>query len=123
MSSRWPLTMALASLESEVWSTTPFAIIGTTAPAGNGLVRFEMRSAAATGVKLLPPDEFRPGRAIDRMLAPWGVGPVGRAPIDWDGAMCFAALPDGRSFQEAETQTLARFAQRLAERSRADEPE
>ena len=115
--------MALAAIESEVWSTTPFALVGTTAPAGNGLVRFEMRSRAATSVNLLHPDEFLPGRAVDRMVSPWGVGPMGRVPIDWDGAMCFAALPDGRPFQEADTHMLARLAQQVAERSRADEPD
>src|SRR6185295_18272629 len=103
MSSRWPLTMALAAIEAEIWSTTPFLLVGTTAPAENGLVRFEMRSRAATGVNQLHPDEFQPGRAVDRMLAAWGAGPIGRAPIGWDGAMCFAALPDARPFTQAET--------------------
>ena len=80
--------MALASIEAEIWSSTPFILVGTTAPAENGLIRFEMRSRAATAANLLHPDEFQPGRAVDRMLSAWNAGPIGRAPIGWDGAMC-----------------------------------
>jgi len=48
MSARWPLTTALASLETEIWSTIQFAAVGTMAPADDGLVRFELRTPAAT---------------------------------------------------------------------------
>src|SRR5262245_37402154 len=121
MSSRWPLTMALASIEAEIWATTPFVLFGATAPAENGLVRFEMRSRAAAAVNLLHPDEFQPGRAVDRMLSAWNAGPIGRAPIGWDGAMCIAALPDERRLQEAEMRRLAQLAQEIDARSRAGE--
>src|SRR5262245_2183231 len=123
MSSRWPLTMALASVEAEIWATTPFVLFGSTAPAENGLVRFEMRSRAATAVNLLHPDEFQPGRIVDRMLSAWNAGPIGRAPIGWDGAMCFAALPEGRRLQEGEMRRLAQIAQEIDARSRSVESE
>src|SRR5262245_749103 len=123
MSSRWPLTMALASIEAEIWATTPFVLVGTTAPAENGLVRFEMRSRAATAVNLLHPDEFQPGRTVDRMLAPWNAGPIGRAPIGWDGTMCFAALPDAQPLRDADLQCLAQLAQQIDARSRDGEPD
>ena len=115
--------MALASIEAEIWSSTPFILVGTTAPAENGLIRFEMRSRAATAANLLHPDEFQPGRAVDRMLSAWNAGPIGRAPIGWDGAMCFAALPDARPLQEADTHRLTQLAQEIDARSRAGEAE
>src|SRR2546426_534984 len=121
MPSGWPLTMALASLEEEVWSTTPFAVVGTTAPADNGLVRFELRTPAVTSVNLLHPDQFQPGRAVDRMLSAWHAGPLRRVPIGEDGAMCFAALSESRPFQDAETRALTHLAQQIAARSRNGE--
>jgi len=113
--------MALASIEAEIWSTTPFAVVGTTAPADNGLVRFELRTPAVTSVNLLHPDEFQPGRAVDRILSAWSAGPLLRAPIDGHGAMCFAALPESQPFQDAETQALAHLAQQIAARSQDGE--
>jgi transcriptional regulator with GAF, ATPase, and Fis domain len=114
--------MALASIESEIWSTTPFAVFGTTAPADNGLVRFELRTPAVTSVNLLHPDEFQPGRAVDRMLSPWRVGPLARAPIGEEGVVCFAALPESRPFQDVETSALAHVTHQIAARLRHDEP-
>jgi transcriptional regulator with GAF, ATPase, and Fis domain len=118
----WPLTMALASLENEIWTATPFAVVGTMSPEENGRVRFELRTRVATSVNRLPPDELLPGRAVDRMLSPWRVGPLARAPIHGAGATCFAALPDARPLDEAETQVLARLGERIAELSQQAEP-
>jgi len=115
--------MALASLEDEIWSTTPFAVVGTMSPAEDGLVRVELRTRVATSVNRLAADEFLPGRAIDRMLSPWDVGPLARAPIDGTDAACFAALPAARAFQDAETQALVQLARRVAALSRAPEPD
>jgi transcriptional regulator with GAF, ATPase, and Fis domain len=122
MPAGWPLTMALASLEDEIWSATPFAVVGTMSPAEHGLVRFELRTRVATSVNRLAPDEFLPGHAVDRMLSSLRVGPLSRAPIDGADATCFAALPDSRPFQDAETQALAHLGQRIAALSGEPEP-
>ena len=44
MSARWPLTLALASLEDEIWSTTPFAAVGLMVPAEHDVVSFEFHT-------------------------------------------------------------------------------
>ena len=49
----WSLTTALAAVEPDVWSTTPFAAIGTVRPLDDGRVRFEMRTPLAAAVSVV----------------------------------------------------------------------
>src|SRR5439155_9795788 len=121
MSARWPLTLALASLEDEIWSTTPFAAVGLMVPSADDVVSFEFHTPVVSSVNRLHANEFQPGGAVDRSLAPWAVGALVRAPID-GGAMCFAALPDSRPFQDAETRALTRLTDQIAARSQEGEP-
>src|SRR5262245_8038347 len=123
MSSRWPLTLALASIEPEIWSTTPFAAVGTIAPVDGGLLRFERHSPAVTAANALHPDDFQPGRAVDRTLAAWQLGPLMRVPIEGTGATLFAALPASRQPQDEDTTTLSRLSQQIASRLQAGESE
>jgi transcriptional regulator with GAF, ATPase, and Fis domain len=116
MSSRWPLTLALASIEAEIWSTSPFIVFGTVAPADGGLLRFELRTPAVTAVNALRPDEFEPGRSVDQILSAWQAGPMIRVPIDGTDAACFAALPESREPRGEDTQTLERLSRQLAAR-------
>jgi transcriptional regulator with GAF, ATPase, and Fis domain len=116
MSSRWPLTLALASVEAEIWSTTPFRVFGTIAPVENSLLRLEFRTRSVTAVNVVHPDEFQPGRSVDNRLSAWQAGPLIRMPIDGTDVTCFAALPDSRTPQEEDIRTLARFAQLIASR-------
>jgi len=46
-----------------------------------------------------------------------------RAPIDEDGATCFAAVPQPRPFDEADTRALENSARRIAALSQQPEPE
>src|SRR4051812_22656943 len=121
MSSRWPLTLALAGIESQIWSTTPFIVFGTIAPADGGLLRFEQRTPAVTAVNTVHPDEFEPDRSVDRLLSSWQAGPMIRVPIQGTDASCFAALPAASESNAAHTQSLERLARQLAARWQAGE--
>jgi len=116
MPSRWPLTLALASVEAEIWSTTPFRVFGTIAPVENGLLRLELRAPAVTSANVLHPDDFQPGRAVDERLSAWQAGPLVRVPIDGTDATFFAALPEGRQPQDGDRETLARLSKLIAAR-------
>src|SRR5262249_42501069 len=123
MSSRWPLTMALASVEAEVWSTTPFQVFGTIAPVEDGLLRLELRSPAVTAANTLHPDEFQPGRSVANRLGAWQAGPLIRVPIDGTDATCCAALAAECRPQDADVETLARLSNQIAARMQAGELE
>src|SRR5439155_25172709 len=117
MPARWPLTLALASLEDEIWSTTPFAAVGLMVPAEHDVVSFEFHTPLITSSNRVHRHEFEPGGAIDRNLAPWTLGPLARAPIGGSDAMCFAALPESRPFEDADMRSLTWLAAEIAARS------
>src|SRR5262245_25498494 len=114
MSSRWPLTLALASIEVEIWSTTPFRVVGTLAPVEEGRLRFELRTTAVTAVNALHPDEFQPGRSVANRLSAWQAGALLRVPIDGTDATCVAALPEGRQPEDADLAALARISNQIS---------
>src|SRR5437773_914113 len=62
MSARWPLTLALASLEDEIWSTTPFAAVGLMVPSADDVVSFEFHPPVVSSAH--PRWRARPARRI-----------------------------------------------------------
>src|SRR6516165_10303270 len=71
----WPLTVALSSIEAELWSTTRFSAAGFIEPQDDDRVRFEVHTVAATGAAVLHRDQLQPG-ATARLRELWQLGPV-----------------------------------------------
>jgi transcriptional regulator with GAF, ATPase, and Fis domain len=140
----WSLTTALAAVEPDIWSTTPFAAVGFVVPAENGLVRFEMRTAQVATANLLRhsnlPRTFRVlsesqgvapslldsdlDGAIGCALPSARLGSVIGSPLGSGrpSAIMWAALADDRPIEEGEIRALARFAIRVDALAAAGEP-
>src|SRR5262245_24999230 len=52
------LSRALASVEAEIYATTPFAVLGLVSPLADGRVAFGMRSRLAVTRSVLRPEEL-----------------------------------------------------------------
>lgn len=108
--SEWSLTSALAVVEPEIWSTTPFVAAGLVRPVENGPLRSDFRARTAANANVLAADQFPrpfarcrrrtavvtplrpdldPARGIDSMLAAFEVEALVVVPLqsDGDGAM------------------------------------
>src|SRR5262245_28209295 len=141
----WSLTTALAAVEPDVWSTTPFAAIGAVRALDDGRVRFEMRTRLAAAANVvnredLPPalqpthadgvsvaqlsDGRDPERAGDRLTAAFGLDSMVRVPVGTAAApvSVFAALPASRAIDHAEIEALERIARRAQMLADAGEP-
>src|SRR5262245_18738238 len=122
MAPGWPLSMALASFEAELWASTPFRAIGLVEPAANGRVDVHIRTRLVSTSTTIDATELEPGGAIDGLRASWELGPLIRTPIELGGAALIAAYPASAPDQRDHDQSLARIADRIAAVSAAGEP-
>jgi transcriptional regulator with GAF, ATPase, and Fis domain len=141
----WSLTTALAAVEPDVWSATPFAAIGTVRPLEGERVRFEMRTRLAAAANVLGAGDLPPvlhpstaagvsvgrlsagrdtGRAVDRLTAAFELDSVARIPIGTDEApvTLFAALDDSRAIDNAAIDALEELARRVRALADGGEP-
>jgi hypothetical protein len=119
---RWPLSMALASVEGEVWALTSFEAVGLIQPAANGRVDFQIRTRVAVLATTVDTLEFQPGLSIDGVRSIWNLGPFLRAPIGHDGTELFAARVRSEGDRAGDVEALARLADRVDAVSALGEP-
>ncbi len=140
------LSRALAALESEIRSSTPFEAMGFALPADEGRLLFELRTANAVAVNLLDPRQMLPvlrlpcdgvsqlapvaphydlTRALDHGLSVWGIDSIAVTPIAAaeGGGLFFGARTAPLPFTDAELAALGTIAARVAALSREPEPE
>ena len=147
MTASWPLALAVASVEAELWSTTAFVAFGLVEPAGNGRTRVEIRNRVVASAHVVGGDEvpaplreppadprqfvplsahLRPSRAIDRLLITGSLEALLVVPIGPDGGhqrgVLWAALSEPRAFHDAEVAAFAAVAKRVAALAREGEP-
>src|SRR5499427_3450691 len=141
----WSLTTALAAVEPDVWSTTPFAAIGAVRSLDGGRVRFEMRTRLAAAANVVSRQDLPPAlqpthadgvsvarlsdgrdleRAGDRLTAAFGLDSIVRVPVGTAAApvSVFAALAASRAIDRAEIDALERIARRAQVLADAGEP-
>jgi transcriptional regulator with GAF, ATPase, and Fis domain len=121
MTALWSLTMALASLEAEVWSTTRFRGVGLIEPQSDGRFRVETHTPAATVSSFLGEEGLQPGGTAARVLEMWQLGPMSRTPIGSHGTELFAAVPE-KALDHDDLATLREVARRLDLLSTDGEP-
>src|SRR5262245_39226527 len=121
MAPPWSLTLALASLESEIWATSRFGGFGLIEPHADGRVRFEIRTRAATAASFLEADDMRAAATTDRVLTMWQLGPMARTPIGVHGAEFFAAA-SGDSLRPDELESVSTLARKIGDVYAGGEP-
>jgi transcriptional regulator with GAF, ATPase, and Fis domain len=140
----WSLTTALAVVEPDVWSTTPFAAVGLALPAADGGVRFEMRTRQVATANEVRPADMPPAlrapatgitasrltvdadtsRPIDRVMSFGSLDSVVTMPLGpgHPAATMFAAMSEERPFTDDEIGAVAAFARRVDQLAAAGEP-
>jgi len=118
MAGRWPLVLALGSIEREGWSSTPFDAVGVIEPAGGDLVDFHFRMRLVASAAKVRRSDFDPGGLMDQQRALWDLGPFVRVPTGPDGAEFYGACRSS----SADAGAVERLAERLAAVSAAGEP-
>ncbi|HXI28095.1 MAG TPA: GAF domain-containing protein, partial [Vicinamibacterales bacterium] len=141
----WSLTTALAAVEPDIWTTTPFTAVGNVRVAGDGRVRFEVRTRVSAAANLvdaaaLPPvlrpahaagisvarlaAERDPERGVDRLLAAFGLDSIVRIPVGTADApvTVFAALDDSRAIDDRDIDAVERIAHRAVALAAGGEP-
>ena len=141
MSGPRSITSVLASVEEEIWATTPFGAIGVVVPATAGRVRIESRDPILASAHFLdqcelpaqltlPLDDavtlaplasvLSPERAFDRMLSLLDLDALTAVPCAIGGGGVFwAATGPGVS---ADPEMVARWGDRVAALYREEEP-
>jgi len=141
----WSLTTALAAVEPDIWSTTPFAAVGSVRVADDGRVRFEVRTRLSAAANLVDaaalPPVLRPAhnagisvarlaaerdteRGVDRLLAAFRLDSIVRIPVGTVDApvTVFAALDDSRAIDDRDIDAVERIAHRAVALAAGGEP-
>ncbi|HKB12936.1 MAG TPA: sigma 54-interacting transcriptional regulator [Vicinamibacterales bacterium] len=141
----WSLTTALAVVEPDVWSATPFAAVGLVMTTPDGSVRHEMHSRLVAVAHLLTRGDLPPvlwpapaagvsvgrlsagrdvARAVDRITSTFSLDSVVMSPIGTDAApmTMFAALDAGRAIEDAEIDVFERLVGRVRALADGGEP-
>jgi transcriptional regulator with GAF, ATPase, and Fis domain len=120
MPPRWPLSIALASIEPDVWASTTFEALGLIQPSADGRLLVQIRTRLAVSEALADAAALEPGGEIHRVRSVWNLGPLVRVPVGSDGVELFAA--GGPSADtEPQVAAVARLAERVAAISDAGE--
>jgi transcriptional regulator with GAF, ATPase, and Fis domain len=141
----WSLTTALAAVEPDVWSTTPFAAIGLVQSAADGRVHFDIRTPVAASANRLRPEDLptalhapiaapmcthlqpgsNPARAIDRLTAHFDLDSMALVPLGSHGQSpaIWAALADSRAIADDEMEALHAIGERVVALCEAGEPD
>ena len=129
------LSSALASVEAEIYATTPFAVLGLVSPAADGRVTFDMRSRLAVTRSVVKPEELPEPlrRCVGVPLRVSGASPAAQAaskvdllfamleleslvavPLSDEGGLLFVASARPDTLDETHVAAATDLARRLA---------